>query len=255
MRTKVIRLVTSFMLVILLPVSADTVTQNSTDPVTTLNNTATSTEAPGHSFSTNSQATMSTKEDVMQQNDTTPTSPSLTQHTPVSYSSTTSSASKTNPKTEKNKLIIFLSLLGIMGLMVFIGCIHAQREQPPRLLLSMRERLRVRLNLCSAEKTGGEDQEEAEERQGDTEEGSSIGVRNEVKVEQKEELSDSSDDYSSMEGDDLRERALSRWEEEQKKQSRNDDGEETSSASQEIALVNSPKEDDEKADLTDVTIL
>ncbi|KAM7393500.1 hypothetical protein PAMP_020365 [Pampus punctatissimus] len=267
MRTKVIRLVALFMLIILLPVSsADTVTQNNTDPVTTFNNTATSTEAPYHSFSTDTQATMATKEDVMQQNDTTPTSPM--QHTPVSYSSTcqhdlfTSSASTTNPETSKIKLILFLTLLGIMVLLVFIGCIHTKRQQlstqdssAPRLLVSMRERLRVGLHLWSGEKIGGEDQEEAEGRQGDTEEGGSSGVRNEVKVEQKEELSDSSDDYSSMEGDNLRERALSRWEEEQKKQSRNDDAEETSSASEEIALVNSRKEDDEKADLTDVTIL
>lgn len=139
------------------------------------------------------------------------------------------------------------------------------------------------LHLWPEGKQEGEEEEEAGGRQGDAEEGGhqrddgaeggSTGARNEEKLEHNEEVSNSSDESFSIEGDNLRERTLSKWEEEEKEQSRSEDGEETSSASEagqsavkvesngdkgggseEIALVNSPKEDDEKADLTNVTI-
>lgn len=181
--------------------------------------------------------------------------------------------------------------------MLFVGCIYALRGQhstqdssAPTFLLGVRERLRAGINnlgdqiglrLWPERRRGGEDDKEAEQRLGDAKEerddgaeGGSGGVRNEEHLELKEEVSDSSDDYSSMEGDDLREKALNRREEEEKKQNRDEDEEETSSVSEahqcavevdsnadnwggskEIVLVNSPQEDDEEDHLVDVTAL
>lgn len=161
----------------------------------------------------------------------------------------------------------------------------------PRFLMGVRKRLRATignlevrmgLRLWPGGKRGGEDDdEEADGRQGEEGghrtdyrgEGGSCGAKNEEKGERKEEDSDYSNDYSSMEGDNLKERVLRR-EEEESKQIGNYDGEVTSSAceggqsaveeetsgdkkagSEEIALVNSLQEEDEKVDLCDVTVL
>lgn len=169
-----------------------------------------------------------------------------------------------------------------------------QDSSAPTLLVEVRERLRTAIGgledrmgvrLWPGGKRGGDgDVEETEETQSEVDgqwrddegEGGSSGAGNKEKREDKKEDSSTSDDYSSMEGDDLRERALNRQKEEERNQTprENKNGEDTGSASdggqsaaekesgeikdrgsEEVELVNSSQEDAEKIGLCDVTAL
>lgn len=244
---------------------------------------------------------MTTEEKVTTQSDITPASPSTldfrTSKQPDQFSSSAPTKGTTphSSKSTDSKLMCFLILLAIVVLMLFVGCLHAMcvRDSPvSRFLLGVRKRLRdaigsledrMGLHLWPVGMTGGEDdeeeaegrlEEEGRQRRDNGGEQGSHGVKNGEKGEQKEEDSDDSQDNSSMEGDNIREVALSRREEEEKKQSGNEDEEETSSesegdqsavegqssgdkqgGSEEIALVNPLQENDERADLCDVTVL
>lgn len=178
--------------------------------------------------------------------------------------------------------------------LLLVGCIHGlwtrhstQDDSTPRLLLSMRERLRAGISnlgdrigvvLWPGSKREGEDEEEEEEaegKQGDVEAGGQErdnGGNSEGK-DGRGEQSDSSDDYSSLEGNDLQEMALSRRENEASKRSGDEEEVERSISSdgrhspaqdqengkkegglQETALISSPTEEDENAELCDETI-
>nr|XP_046256145.1 uncharacterized protein LOC124065095 isoform X2 [Scatophagus argus] len=194
-------------------------------------------------------------------------------------------------KSTNTKLIIFLILLAIVVLMLFLGCIHdmknresGQGSSVQRLLQGVRNRLgaavgnledRLGISLRPGGKRGEEDDEEDEGQEEEEEQriGGSCGSRNEENGHHREEYSDCSHDSSSTESDNLEERALNRQMEEEGRQSGNKDGDETSSASEggqsaeegessgdekrdpeEIELVKSVHEYDEKSDLCDVTV-
>lgn len=275
MRTKAILLMSVFILILLIPVSFATSTQNYT-----LENNVTSTQTLGYSHSP-SGAT----------NGTTTSSPTSSSVTAVVPSGTTSSPSTTGKAV---KIWLIVILLVIMVLMVLVAYLHHVCQQSdhsgsvPRFLLDVRERLRtwirnledhLGVQLWPGDKRTAEDamEEDAEE---DTEggqadegegwrggEGANNELSNEEKGEQKEEDSDTSDDCSSLEGDDLRERALNRQNEEEGIQSKGEDETSTSSDegqshsegmsggnkdedSEETALVIGPQQD-----LCDVTVL
>lgn len=152
----------------------------------------------------------------------------------------------------------------------------------------MRERLRAGITnlgdrigvvLWPGSKTEGEEEEEeeAEGKQRDVEEGGQErdNSGNSEGQDGEGEQSDSSDDYSSLEGKDLQEMALDRREDEAKKQSEDEDEDEDERSVpsdgrhspaqdqengkkegglEETALINAPTEEDENAELCDETI-
>lgn len=313
MRTGAILILTLFMLTLLIPASSSD-NQTNYSHITTLAPEDKSGPATAWTQSPMTETKKGTKENVITQNDTTPGSTSATLpsstvelHSPTSnqpdqFSPREPTKNTTLPSTKSNyKFVLFVILLAIVVLMLFAGCLHAMREQDSsqdssvsRFLVGVRKRLRdaigyledrMGLRLWPVGMTGREDDDEEEEGEGKVEEeggqrrdnrgeGGSRGVKNDKKVEQKEEDSNDSHDSSSMEGDNLREMALSRQEEEEKKQIENEDGDETSSesegdlsavegqssgdkkgGSEEIALVNPLQENDQREDLCDVTVL
>ncbi|KAL3966448.1 hypothetical protein ACER0C_030834 [Sarotherodon galilaeus] len=282
MRTKAILLASVFILILLIPVSFATGTQNYT-----LENNMISTQTLGYSHSP-SGATNSTTTSFPT-SDSVTVVPSGTKNT--DQSSTTPSPSPSG-KAVKTWLIVIL--LVIMVLMVLVAYLHHVCQQSdhsgsvPRFLLDVRERLRtwirnledhLGVQLWPGDKRTAEDAME-EDAMEDTEggqadegevwrggEGANNELSNEEKGEHKEEDSDTSDDCSSLEGDDLRERALNRQNEEEGNQSKDEDETSTSSDegqshsegmsggnknedSEETALVISPQQD-----LCDVTVL
>nr|XP_020477203.1 uncharacterized protein LOC109972589 [Monopterus albus] len=181
-----------------------------------------------------------------------------------SVSPTTNTTTNTTTTTHTGigtKVTLFLILLAILLLTLFLGFLHHMRNRQldqgrsgPRFILHVRERLRAatgNLENCMGccfwpvGKRGGEDEEEEAEGREEEQE------------------------------DDLKESALNRQEEEEERKQREDeDNEETSSVSEgsqspvdeessgvnkggseEIPLINSPQENEEKANLCDVTIL
>ncbi|XP_076585231.1 uncharacterized protein LOC143319871 [Chaetodon auriga] len=307
MRTGAILILILFISTLLIPAySANNQTNHS--QITTLAPEDESGPATAWTQSPMTETKKGTVENVTTQNDTTPESttaalPSSTHPSkrPDQFSPTVVTKNTTVSTTSSSKFMLFVILLAIVVLMLFAGCLHAMRDRDSsqdssvsRFLVGVRKRLRDaigyledRLGLClwPVGMTGGEDDEEEEEGEGKLEEeggqrrdnrgeGGSRGVKNDEKVEQKEEDSSDSSDNSSIEGDNLREMALSRQEEEEKKQIENEDGDETSSesegdlsavegqssgdkkgGSEEIALVNPLQENDQRADLCDVTVL
>lgn len=273
MRSTAILVLTSFMLLELIPASsAENQTNHShiTAPSPLPDNMTTFTEAPDHN-QTSDTTPSATEEKLDKENYTTPAS---------RFTKTSKSTAAPASEGSKSKLILFVILLSIMVWLLAAGCLHAMldRESGQVLLRPIRNlEDRTGLRLWPGGKRGGEDEEEKAEgrlegghRRDDGGKGGSRGTKNEENEEHKEEDSDDSNDYSSMEGDDLRERALSRMEEEERKQSGSEDGEETceggqsavegetsgdkNGGSEEIALVNYVQEDGEKVDLCDVTV-
>lgn len=283
MRTKAILLMSVFILILLIPVSFATGTQNYT-----LENNTTSTQTLGYSHSP-SGATNSTTTSSPTSNSVTTVVPSGRTNTALSR---TTSSHSTTEKAVKIWLIVIL--LVIMVLMVLVAYLHHVCQQSdhsgsvPKFLLDVRERLRtwirnledhLGVQLWPGDKRPAEDAME-EDAMEDTEggqadegevwrvgEGANNELSNEEKGEHKEEDSDTSDDCSSLEGDDLRERALNRQNEEEGNQSKDEDETSTSSDegqsysegmsggnkdedSEETALVISPQQD-----LCDVTVL
>ncbi|XP_036959824.1 uncharacterized protein LOC119022718 isoform X2 [Acanthopagrus latus] len=221
------------------------------------------------------------------------TSVQATEQPDQSSNSTTPLSPKT--ATHKFKLFMVLLAIPVLMLFVAcLHAMResAQDSSVPRLLLGVRQRLRAVIGNVEdrmghrlwpgGKRENDDDEEEAERRQGDEggqrvddrgKEGS-CGARNEKKGEHKEDDSDDSHDCSSIEEDNLRETVLSRQEEEERKQNGNEDEEDTSSESEgrpsnvegesrgnekrdseDIALVNSVQEDEEEADLCDITVL
>lgn len=307
MRTKAN--LTLFMLILLICApAAGNENSHSPTPDSPLPNTnTTSTEAPDDKLGSASHST----ESIAMKNDTTPASPLSSSSSSIMTSrfrtthplparlSTEALPKKTTLSSSRpinSKLLTFGILLAIMVLMLFAGCLYGMRNKEsaqdrpiPRLLLGVRKRLRATvgnledrmgLRLWPGGKRGGEDDDEAEGRQGeggqrldDGAKGGSCGARNQEEGGCKEEDT-YSHDSSSSEGDNLRERAVSSRVEEERKQRGNEDEEETSSASEggqsavdgedsgdkkggleEIALVNSVQDDEEKADLSEVSTL
>lgn len=282
MRTKAILLASVFILILLIPVSFATSSQNYT-----LENNMTSTQTLGYSHSP-SGATNSTTTSF-------PTSDSVTV-VPSGTKNTDQSGAAPSPSSPEKavKTWLIVILLVIMVLMVLVAYLHHVCQQSdhsgsvPRFLLDVRERLRtwirnledhLGVQLWPGDKRTAEDAME-EDAMEDTEggqadegevwrggEGANNELSNEEKGEHKEEDSDTSDDCSSLEGDDLRERALNRQNEEEGNQSKDEDETSTSSDegqshsegmsggnknedSEETALVISPQQD-----LCDVTVL
>lgn len=199
----------------------------------------------------------------------------------------------TTPKPETSSTWLVLILFTIVLLMVIVGCCYSLRKHHlgetssvGRLLLGVGERLRTGINnledrmgvrLWPGGKRGRKD--DVEESQVEVEGQQSLhkgvrglcvhAVRVEIKQEHKEEDSETSDDYSSLEGDNLKESEMNRQKEEERIQSENNDEEDTSSArdgdqnaeeeknggSEMVALVNSPLENCENANVCDVTAL
>ncbi|XP_045911355.1 uncharacterized protein LOC123974578 isoform X2 [Micropterus dolomieu] len=302
---RAILVLTLFMFILLIPASSG-VNQTQNSLTTSLpNNMTASAEAQDNKHSTSDRTTMTSASP--------PSSSKVPSHSAITATNqlSTTIANLASKSSNSNKLLIFVILLAILVLVLFMGCLYNMRDQHsgqdrsvPRLLLSVRERLRagignledrIGLRLWPGWKRGEEEDEEIEGIQGEGaqrrdnggEGGSHRAVprltvrsypiskeKGEYSDEDSEEDSDSSDDYSSMEGDNLRERALSRKEEEERQQNANEEGEETSSASEggqnavvgesngdkkgsseEMALVGSLKEDVKKGDLCDVTVL
>lgn len=282
MRTKAILLASVFILILLIPVSFATSSQNYT-----LKNNMTSTQTLGYSHSP-SGATNSTTTSF-------PTSDSVTV-VPSGTKNTDQSGTAPSPSSPEKavKTWLIVILLVIMVLMVLVAYLQHVCQQSnhsgsvPRFLLDVRERLRtwirnledhLGVQLWPGDKRTAEDAME-EDAMEDTEggqadegevwrggEGANNELSNEEKGEHKEEDSDTSDDCSSLEGDDLRERALNRQNEEEGNQSKDEDETSTSSDegqshsegmsggnknedSEETALVISPQQD-----LCDVTVL
>lgn len=276
MRTKAILLASVFILILLIPVSFATSSQNYT-----LKNNMTSTQTLGYSHSP-SGATNSTTTSF-------PTSDSVTV-VPSGTKNTDQSGTAPSPSSPEKavKTWLIVILLVIMVLMVLVAYLQHVCQQSdhsgsvPRFLLDVRERLRtwirnledhLGVQLWPGDKRTAEDaMEDTEGGQADEGEvwrggeGANNELSNEEKGEHKEEDSDTSDDCSSLEGDDLRERALNRQNEEGN-QSKDEDETSTSSDegqshsegmsggnknedSEETALVISPQQD-----LCDVTVL
>lgn len=142
-------------------------------------------------------------------------------------------------------MIILLVLLGIILLAIIVGCLKVLKDRRsnqdssvPRLLLGVRERVRggirtledrLGFRLWPGGKRGGEDEEEGE---GEGEEGArkrdveAGGGGEGGRDKDEEEEGDSSDDYSSLEGIDLKERAKNREEEEVKEKQKKEEAEE-----------------------------
>ncbi|XP_038555722.1 uncharacterized protein LOC119888955 [Micropterus salmoides] len=275
---RAILVLTLFMFILLIPASSG-VNQTQNSLTTSLpNNMTASAEAQDNKHSTSDRTTMTSASP--------PSSSKVPSHSAITTTNqlSTTIANLASKSSNSNKLLIFVILLAILVLVLFMGCLYNMKDQHsgqdrsvPRLLLSVRERLRagignledrIGLRLWPGWKRGEEEDEEIEGIQGEGAQRRDNGEKEEkgeYSDEDSEEDSDSSDDYSSMEGDNLRERALSRKEEEERQQNANEEGEETSSASEggqnavvgesngdkkgsseEMALVGSLKEDVKK---------
>ncbi|XP_051801981.1 nucleolar MIF4G domain-containing protein 1-like [Acanthochromis polyacanthus] len=296
MRTKAFPVLSLLMLALLIPASYSsnsTQTRPTNSSSTLSNDTTASTEAPP-SVSPSSNATQA-KEEVS----TASTRPSVSSPQTTKASEHTSPANKPDSSGNlKVGLTVFILLI-ILVFVGVVGCLYYMKRQQPgqenavtRFLLGVRDSLRTRIGnledrmgvrLWPGGKTGEEeDVEEADEGQteeaGQQRDGDGEGGRsetsNENKEKDKEEDSETSDDCSSVEGEDLRESVLNRQEEEEKNQNEAEDDDDTSSGSdegesaaegdsggdkkadsEEIALMNCPQEDDENIDLCDVTVL
>lgn len=281
MRTKAILLASVFILILLIPVSFATSSQNYT-----LKNNMTSTQTLGYSHSP-SGATNSTTTSFPT-SDSVTVVPSGTKNT--DQSGTTPSPSPLGKAVKTWLIVILLVIMVLMVLVAYLQHVCQQSDHSgsvPRFLLDVRERLRtwirnledhLGVQLWPGDKRTAEDAME-EDAMEDTEggqadegevwrggEGANNELSNEEKGEHKEEDSDTSDDCSSLEGDDLRERALN-GQNEEGNQSKDEDETSTSSDegqshsegmsggnknedSEETALVISPQQD-----LCDVTVL
>lgn len=289
MKTKGILILSTFTLILLIPTSSSTPNQNSTPDMTIMTSNQTSDFTQTHSGDTQKN-TFQTSTSTLGFLNILQTTQALKTKTKVSD---TSSTSPPNTKNPNPKIWIVSILLVIIVVMVIVGCVHHfynkesdQDSSVTRFLLDVRESLRTLIRnlqdqlgvvLWLGDRRGVENaMEEAEGRQlEEGEEWKSDGQssNSEVSDKEKEKLieedSDTSDDCSSMDGDNLRERALNKQNEEDK------DGDEMNSSSdegqtegqkeisgrnkneysEETALVKSPQKYDEKADLCDVTAL
>ncbi|XP_028263230.1 uncharacterized protein LOC114437053 [Parambassis ranga] len=289
MTTKAIKVLPMLMWILLNPASSSNVTGPSPfaypTAFTTLP-TSTKAQEATQDLTTNTTVT----EIYYEENNNTATSASSTAQPALALTPTT--PTKPTPKSETSSTWLVLILFAIVLLMVFVGCCYSMRKHylgetssVGRLLLGVREGLRTGINnledrmgvrLWPGGKRGRKDdvEESQVEEEGQQSHDKGKGglcpraVCVETKQEHKEEDSETSDDYSSMEGDDLKERAMNRQKEEERNQSENNDEEDTSSASdgdqnaeeekngsEMVALVNSPPEDGENTNLCDVTAL